>query len=188
MSTYYDLLGLSPKASETEIRSAYARDTLGLQKAVTPDAARFRAVLDEAFATLIDAERRSAYDAQLRNAKKAKKAKPPKPPRVAKVAVPEAAKVAADPSHQASSYARNGGLVFALGGMISAFTYVFSNRTYLLAWAPLLVGGLALAWWLVRYLRMPKSAWRPDHILLLGGLILFGLVSAGWVGLTGTTP
>jgi VIT1/CCC1 family predicted Fe2+/Mn2+ transporter len=93
-----------------------------------------------------------------------------------------------DPTQQAASYARNGGLAFALGGLISAITYLFSNGPYLLAWAPLVAGLLGLAWWGGRYLRIPKRAWRPDHVLLLGGLVLFGVVSAGWVSLTGTRP
>ena len=110
-------------------------------------------------------------------------------PRVAKgVKTARPTRVPAHLSQQASVYARNGGLAFALGGLISAVTYMFSNRSYLLALAPLVVGGVGLAWWLVRYSRIPKAAWQPDHVLLLGGMILFGLVSAGWVGLTGTPP
>jgi curved DNA-binding protein CbpA len=223
MSTYYELLGLAPKASETEIRSAYARDMLGLQGSIHPKAAQFRGALDEAFATLIDPERRRAYDEELRRPKP----KPPKPPRVPKAPkvpkppkAPKAAKVAtapkvaaaatvaakqakvksreatatsaailpADPAQQAASYVRNGGLAFALGSLISAITYVFSIGPYLLAWAPLLAGLIGLAWWGGRYLRIPKGVWRPDHVLLLGGLVLFGIVSAGWVSLAATSP
>src|SRR3982074_2586558 len=174
MSTYYELLGLAPKASETEIRSAYARDMLGLQGSVHPKAAQFRGALDEAFATLIDPKKRAAYDEQLRRPKpkppkapkppKPQKApKPPKAPKPQKVAkapkVADAPKIAmaatapttatkqakvakreatvktasilpADPMQQASGYARNGGLAFALGGLLSAIAYVFANGTY----------------------------------------------------------
>lgn len=204
MANYYELLGITPDATVIQIRSAYTRDLLGLEKSTSPNSARFRAALEEAVETLLDPEKRSAYDAQLR-AKKVKPPKAPKAPKAPKPAkVPKAATIAAEspksvktaratalpaePSQQASGCARNGGLAFALGGLISAITYVASNGTYLLAWAPLVVGSLGLAWWLVRYVRIPRAAWRPDHILLLGGMILFGLVSAGWVGLTGTTP
>ena len=142
-------------------------------------------------------------------AKAAKAPEVPKPPKVAKAPTVAAAATVAtkpakvarreataesaaslpkDPTQQAASYARNGGLAFALGGLISAITYVFSNGPYLLAWAPLLAGLLGLAWWGGRYLRIPKRAWRPDHVLLLGGLVLFGVVAAGWVSLIGTSP
>ena len=96
--------------------------------------------------------------------------------------------VPADPTRQASGYARNGGLAFALGGLLSAIAYVFANGTYLLAWAPLLIGLLGLVWWTGRYLRIPRRAWRPDDVLLLGGLVLFGVVAAGWVSLIGMSP
>ena len=223
MANYYELLGLPPHATAIEIRAAYTRDLLGLERSIHPNAARFRAALNEAVDTLLDPEKRSAYDAQLhakkvkppKPAKAPKAAKPPKaekppkaaePPKAPKVKAPVAATIAvtpklaktvkkerttalpADPSRQASAYARNGGLACALGGLISAFAYVFSNGNWLLAWAPLLGGVVGLAWWGGRYLRMPKVAWQPDHVLFLGGMILVGVVSAGWVGVTPTTP
>ncbi len=53
MSTYYELLGVPPSASELEIRSAYGRDVLGLQNETSDKVAQFRAALDGAFATLV---------------------------------------------------------------------------------------------------------------------------------------
>src|SRR5438034_525514 len=65
MSTYYELLGVPQSASELEIRSAYGRDVLHLQNETSDKVAQFRAVLDAAFATLVDPVKRSAYDEAL---------------------------------------------------------------------------------------------------------------------------
>ena len=162
---------------------------------------------------MVDPVRRSAYDAELRKPKP-KRVKPqkaakvpeaPKPPKPAKAVKPpkpqtpirakapdtnapkitkKTAAVQVDPEHQAFGYARDGGLVFALGGLASALTYLYSTWPHVIAWAPLIAGVVGLAWWSLRYVRLRRAAWRPDHLILLGGLIMFGLVSAGWVRLT----
>ena len=252
MGTHYDVLGLKRKATDSEIRSAYARDLIGLDKAKTLESARFRAVLDEAFATLIDPAKRSAYDLELSRPRRTtekpraaktppapkpapapKTAKPPKQPnartaseetvpqartpkasRVAKVAIPNAADapsggalpprrqfrglwrlsrvpmagaktsatLPSNPLRQAWGCARNAGLSFAMGSLASALIYLFSTGPLLLAWIPLLAGVVGLGWWGLRYARLPRSAWQADQLIVLAGLIMFGLVSAGWVG------
>src|SRR5436190_16021242 len=102
VNSYYDLLGVPPHATELEIRSAYGRDVLRLQELASGKVAQFRAALDAAFATLVDPEKRSAYDAQL-----------------ATVAQ-ESAADKADEATDAFRYARNGGLWFAGGGLVTA--------------------------------------------------------------------
>ena len=165
MSTYYELLGVPPNATETEIRSAYGRDVLRLQETASDKVAQFRAALDAAFATLVDPAKRAAYDADL------------------VTRMQDDAAAAADESNEAFKYAMRGGLWFAAGGAITAATYAFSQGTYLIAWGPLLFGGFQLVRGLVRYLTS-GGARRPSQILVLLGLIAVGLVSAGFVGLS----
>lgn len=166
MSTYYELLGVPPNATETEIRSAYGRDVLRLQETASDKVAQFRAALDAAFATLVDPDKRAAYDAQL----------------VTRMQDDTAG--AADESDDAFKYALRGGLWFAAGGLITAATYAFSQGTYLIAWGPLIFGGFQLVRGLLRYFTVQSGVRRPSHVLALLGLIAVGIVSAGFVGMS----
>src|SRR5947208_7037132 len=166
MSSYYELLGVPQSASEIEIRSAYGRDVLHLQNETSDKVAQFRAVLDAAFATLVDPVKRSAYDEALA------------------VAVQSGAAASSDESDAAFKYARRGGLWFAGGALVTAVTYAFSEGTYFLAWGPLLFGGFQLVRGLLRYLTVPSGARQAAHLAVLGGLIAVGVLSAGFVGLS----
>lgn len=164
MNSHYELLGVPPNATEMEIRSAYGRDVLRLQESTSDKVAQFRTALDAALATLVDPEKRSAYDASLATAAQ------------------DALAASADDADDAFRYARRGGLWFAAGGLLTAGTYAFSQGTYFLAWGPLLFGGFQLVRGLLRYLTVPSGARNPGHIAVLGGLIAVGIVSAGFVG------
>jgi DnaJ-like protein len=166
MNSYYKLLGVPPDATEMEIRSAYGRDVLRLQETASDKVAQFRAALDAAFATLVDPEKRTAYDAQLATASQERVAD------------------GADDTADAFRYARSGGLWFAGGGLVTALTYAFSEGTYFLAWGPLLFGGFQLVRGLIRYLTVPGGGRQTTHVAMLGGLILVGVLSAGFVGVT----
>jgi DnaJ domain len=166
MNSYYDLLGVPPNATEMEIRSAYGRDVLRLQETTSDKVSQFRAALDAAFATLVDPAKRSEYDAQLATATQ------------------EHAAESADEAADAFRYARNGGLWFAGGGLVTALTYAFSEGTYFLAWGPLLFGGFQLVRGLIRYLTVPSGGRQAPHLALLAGLVLVGVLSAGFVGVT----
>jgi hypothetical protein len=167
MNSYYDLLGVPPNATEMEIRSAYGRDVLRLNESPSNDkVAQFRAALDAAFATLVDPAKRTAYDAEL------------------VTAVQDNVAAAADDTDDAFRYARNGGLWFAGGGLVTALTYAFSEGTYFLAWGPLLFGGYQLVRGLLRYLTVPSGARQAGHLAVLGGLIAIGILSASFVGLS----
>jgi hypothetical protein len=165
VNSYYELLGVPPNATELEIRSAYGRDVLRLQETASDKVAQFRAALDAAFATLVDPEKRTAYDTQLATAQ-------------------QTSIEAADDTDDAFHYARNGGLWFAGGGLVTALTYQFSDSTYFLAWGPLVFGGFQLVRGLLRYLTVPSGARKAPHLAMLGGLILVGLLSAGFVGVS----
>jgi hypothetical protein len=167
MISHYELLGVPPNATEMEIRSAYGRDVLRLQESASDSkVAQFRAALDAAFATLVDPAKRSAYDAELATATHNRAA--------------DGAEDAAD----AFRYARNGGLWFAGGGLVTAATYAFSSGTYFLAWGPLLFGGFQLVRGLLKYLTVPGGARQTSHLAMLGGLIAVGILSAGFVGVS----
>ncbi len=166
MSTYYELLGVPQSASEIEIRSAYGRDVLHLQNETSDKVAQFRAVLDAAFATLVDPVKRSAYDEALA------------------VAVQSGAAASSDESDAAFKYAMRGGLWFAGGGLVTAVTYAFSQGTYLIAWGPLLFGGFQLVRGLLRYLTVPSGARKSSQLGVLGGLIAVGILSAAFVGVS----
>jgi len=166
MSSYYELLGVPQSASEIEIRSAYGRDVLHLQNETSDKVAQFRAVLDAAFATLVDPVKRSAYDEALA------------------VAVQSGAAASSDESDAAFKYALRGGLWFAGGGLVTAVTYAFSQGTYLIAWGPLLFGGFQLVRGLLRYLTVPSGACKSSQLGVLGGLIAVGILSAAFVGVS----
>jgi len=165
---YYDLLGVPRDATEMEIRSAYGRDVLRLNDSPPANAPRIRAALDEALSTLVDPDKRSAYDAQLAALKQ------------------EVTAGSVDESDRAFTYARNGGLWFAGGGLVTAGTYAFSEGTYFLAWGPLIFGGFQLLRGLLRYLTVPSGARGTTQLVTLIGLIAVGLGSAGFVGLSET--
>lgn len=164
MGSYYDLLGLKPDATEMEIRSAYGRDALRLQNAAPANAAAIRATLDEALAVLTDPEKRAEYDRQL-----------------AAFGTDMAGDAVAR-SDEAFTYARNGGLWFVGGALVTAGTYAFLEGTYLLAWGPLIFGGYQLVRGLMAYMGVPSAARRQSHVLTLVALVAVGLVSAGFVG------
>jgi hypothetical protein len=166
MSSYYELLGVPPNASEMEIRSAYGRDVLRLQEMASDKVAQFRAALDAAFATLVDPAKRSAYDAEL-----------------ARAVVASAAEDS-DVSDKAFRYARNGGLWFAAGGLVTAATYAFSSGAYFLAWGPLIFGGFQLVRGMLRYLGAPGGVRRSSQLALLGGLVAVGILSASFVAVS----
>jgi hypothetical protein len=166
MNSYYELLGVPPNATEMEIRSAYGRDVLRLQETASDKVSQFRAALDAAFATLVDPAKRTAYDVQLATAQQ------------------EQVADSADDAADAFRYARNGGLWFAGGGLVTAATYAFSEGTYFLAWGPLLFGGFRLIRGLLKYLMVPGGARQATHLAMLAGLIAVGVVSAGFVGVT----
>lgn len=166
VNSYYDLLGVPPHATEMEIRSAYGRDVLRLQESASDKVAQFRTALDAAFATLVDPEKRSAYDEAL-----------------AATAHTNVAG-ATDAADAAFRYARRGGLWFAGGALVTALTYAFSEGTYFLAWGPLLFGGFQLARGLFKYITVPTAGRRATQLAVLGGLIAVGILSAGFVGLS----
>ncbi len=167
MNSYYDLLGVPPHATELEIRSAYGRDVLRLQESTSDKVSQFRAALDAAFATLVDPTKRSAYDEALAAAAQSNVAD------------------GAEEADAAFRYARRGGFWFAGGALVTALTYAFLNGTYFLAWGPLLFGGFQLVRGLLRYLTVPSGGRKATHLAVLGGLIAVGVVSAGFVGVSG---
>jgi len=167
MNSYYDLLGVPPNATEMEIRSAYGRDVLRLQETASDSkVAQFRAALDGAFATLVDPAKRSAYDAELASALQTN------------------AVAASGDADEAFRYARRGGLWFAVGGLITALTYAFSQGTYIIAWGPLLFGGFQLVRGMLRYLTVPSGARKSSQLAMLGGLIAVGILCAAFVGVS----
>jgi len=167
VNSYYDLLGVPPHATELEIRSAYGRDVLRLQESTSDKVSQFRAALDAAFATLVDPTKRSAYDEALAAAAQSNVAD------------------GAEEADAAFRYARRGGFWFAGGALVTALTYAFLNGTYFLAWGPLLFGGFQLVRGLLRYLTVPSGGRKATHLAVLGGLIAVGVVSAGFVGVSG---
>src|SRR5437773_8891397 len=133
MNSYYELLGLRQDATEMEIRSAYGRDVLRLQETASEKVSQFRATLDAAFATLIDPAKRTAYDASL------------------VTATQDATAAAGDETADAFRYARNGGLWFAGGGLVTAVTAGFSGGRYLRGCGSLRCGGFQLGGGLLLY-------------------------------------
>jgi hypothetical protein len=166
VSSYYDLLGVPPHATELEIRSAYGRDVLRLQELTSDKVTKFRGALDAAFATLVDPTKRSAYDESLA------------------AAAQNTAVDAAVDADAAFRYARRGGFWFAGGALVTALTYAFSDGTYFLAWGPLLFGGFQLVRGLLRYVTVPGGARKSTHLAVLGALIAVGVLSAAFVGVS----
>ena len=68
MPTYYDILGLSPSAKKRQIKTAYHNLLKKYHPDHNPDptAGAVTAKLNEAYSTLADDQKRSAYDAFLR--------------------------------------------------------------------------------------------------------------------------
>ena len=68
MIDYYKILGVKPKASQTEIKSAYRKLARKSHPDLNPnsEAARQFAVLSKAYHTLIDPQERAYYDEQLK--------------------------------------------------------------------------------------------------------------------------
>ena len=167
MNSYYDLLGVPPNATELEIRSAYGRDVLRLQESASDSkVAHFRAALDAAFATLVDPTKRATYDAELATA------------------LGDHAEASTEDADGAFRDALRGGLWFAGGCLVTAGTYAFLQGTYFLAWGPVLFGGFQLVRGLLRYFSVPSSARRATHLAILAGLIVLGIGSAGFVGVS----
>jgi hypothetical protein len=167
VNSHYDLLGVAPNATELEIRSAYGRDVLRLQESASDSkVAQFRAALDAAFATLVDPTKRATYDAELATA------------------VQDRVEASTDGADDAFRDALRGGLWFAGGCLVTAGTYAFLQGTYFLAWGPVLFGGFQLVRGLLRYFSVPSGARRASHLAILVGLIVLGIGSAGFVGVS----
>jgi hypothetical protein len=161
----YATLGVARDASEIEIRGAYGRTVLAGQDPArtTPP----REILDFALSTLTDPQLRARYDAQV-----------PAP-----TTQTDAAAQAEYAAASAFTYARNGALWFAGGGLITALSYAASGSggRFFIAWGAVLFGAFQLVRGLAVYLRMPAAARTGGQVALLAVLGACGTLSSAWV-------
>src|SRR3954471_2004438 len=123
---HYALLGIARDATETEVRSAYGRAAVQLDESKGPTPAGTR--LREAFTTLVDPEKRAAYDMQLATSTLM-------------------ATVQTDAGDAAYRYARAGAIWFAGGCAITAATYLAAGDgggRFFIAWGAVLFGAMQL--------------------------------------------
>jgi S1-C subfamily serine protease len=64
-NTFYQILGVDPRASTPDIKAAYTKRLAALQSGSAPQDANSPTLLREAYEILSDSERRAAYDASL---------------------------------------------------------------------------------------------------------------------------
>lgn len=160
----YEILAVPSDATEMEIRSAYGKRVMELPTRSTPISTT-REELDRALKVLTDPELRVAYDRDFLEA----------------AGTPAGATI--DPGEAAFRYARNGGLWFAAGGVITAITYVSSaaGGGYFVAWGAVIFGLIQFARGALMYLRLPAPLRRSDRVAVLAALFLVGTLSSGYV-------
>ena len=117
--------------------------------------------------TLTDPERRARYDAQAPVA----------------AAQTDSADHADDFASVAFAQARNGGLWFAGGGLITALSYLSAagGGKFFIAWGAVLFGAFQLIRGLAVFLRVPAIARKSAQMATLGVLAACGALSSGWV-------
>jgi len=89
----------------------------------------------------------------------------------------------ADSAAQAFRDARNGALLFLVGCLVTAGTYVLLPGNYFIAWGAVLFGLVRLVGALRSYVRVPAEHRTSGQVLALAGIVAVGVVSGGWVAI-----
>jgi len=92
----------------------------------------------------------------------------------------------ADSAAHAFQDARNGALLFLVGCLVTAGTYVFLPGTYVIAWGAVIFGLVRLVGALRTYLLVPAEHRTSQQVLTLAGIVAIGVVAGGWVALEET--
>jgi hypothetical protein len=87
---------------------------------------------------------------------------------------------------QAFRDVRNGAILFLVGCVVTAGTYVLLPGTYFIAWGAVLFGLIRLIGALRTYLRVPAEHRTSQQVLTLVGIVALGVVAGGWVALEET--
>ncbi len=92
----------------------------------------------------------------------------------------------ADSAAQAFRDARNGAILFLVGCLVTAGTYVLVPGSYIIAWGAVLFGLVRLVGALRTYVRVPAELRTGQQVLTLVGIVGIGVVAGGWVALEET--
>jgi hypothetical protein len=87
---------------------------------------------------------------------------------------------------QAFQDVRNGALLFLVGCIVTAGTYVLLSGTYFIAWGAVLFGLIRLVGALRAYVRVPAEHRTSQQVLTLVAIVALGVVAVGWVALEET--
>jgi hypothetical protein len=91
-----------------------------------------------------------------------------------------------DSAAQAFRDARNGAILFLVGCLVTAGTYVLLPGTYFIAWGAVVFGLIRLVGALRAYVRVPPEHRTSHQVLTLVGIVALGVVAGGWVALEET--
>jgi len=92
----------------------------------------------------------------------------------------------ADSAAQAFRDARNGAILFLVGCLVTAGTYVLVPGSYIIAWGAVLFGLVRLVGALRTYVRVPAELRTSQQVLTLVGIVGIGVIAGGWVALEET--
>jgi hypothetical protein len=92
----------------------------------------------------------------------------------------------ADSAAQAFRDARNGAILFLVGALVAAGTYVLLSGGYFIAWGAVIFGLVRLVGALRTYVRVPAEHRTGQQVLTLVGIVGVGVVAGGWVALEET--
>lgn len=93
---------------------------------------------------------------------------------------PDSANVAA----AAFRGARTGALLFLVGCLVTAGTYLLLPGTFVIAWGLVVFGVIRLVGGLRAYVRLPAELRTMGQVLMLAGFVGVGAIASGWVGLS----
>ena len=92
----------------------------------------------------------------------------------------------ADSAAQAFRDVRNGALLFLVGCLVTAGTYVLLPGNYIIAWGAVLFGLVRLVGALRTYVLVPAELRTSQQVLALVGIVGLGVVAGGWVAIEET--
>jgi hypothetical protein len=92
----------------------------------------------------------------------------------------------ADSAAQAFRDVRNGALIFLVGCLVTAGSYVLVPGNYIIAWGAVLFGLVRLVGALRTYVLVPAELRTSQQVLALVGIVGLGVVAGGWVAIEET--